>query len=326
MSYNADHSSTSIIYRIIDQVPSFLVDKDDFDNAYTPVQNKQFDTKTNGVFSSSFNSNKETSSLNNPNLSVAPQVSIKKEEQKPNLSSNAIQESSKKEITALFNVVNKQTLNETADDTPDNQKSIEKDLESSLFQDIVMSEQSKTDTEIIPNKIDTPALVLDEASIQQASEAVSHINETNRVQTASINKTTSNGDLMLQANESNLNKACSSQSIASNLSNYSQASQQQKSREQRQQQVIQEMAELPEWIKDNTRVIVSTNTVMNKTGHIRFIGPTKFAHGVWIGVELDQPFGKNDGSLNNVRYFTCPENRGVFVKSDKISEYVNNFE
>ena len=128
-------------------------------------------------------------------------------------------------------------------------------------------------------------------------------------------------DLMKE--KSNLNKTYSYASIASNLSSHSQSS---RCLEQRQQQAIQEMAELPEWIKDNTRIIVSTNTVMNKTGHIRFIGPTKFAHGVWIGVELDQPFGKNDGSLNNVRYFTCPENRGVFVKIDKISLYNNKLD
>ena len=28
-----------------------------------------------------------------------------------------------------------------------------------------------------------------------------------------------------------------------------------------------------------------------KTGRIRYIGPTEFAPGVWIGVELDTPSG-----------------------------------
>ena len=34
-----------------------------------------------------------------------------------------------------------------------------------------------------------------------------------------------------------------------------------------------------------------------KTGTLRFLGDTEFANGVWGGIELDQPQGKNDGSV-----------------------------
>ena len=34
-----------------------------------------------------------------------------------------------------------------------------------------------------------------------------------------------------------------------------------------------------------------------KAGHIRYIGTTKFAPGEWVGVELDEAQGKNDGSV-----------------------------
>lgn len=37
-----------------------------------------------------------------------------------------------------------------------------------------------------------------------------------------------------------------------------------------------------------------------------------------MGVELDSPIGKNDGSVNDVRYFKCRPNCGLFVAQSKI--------
>ncbi|KAI3651395.1 hypothetical protein MP228_003737 [Amoeboaphelidium protococcarum] len=50
-------------------------------------------------------------------------------------------------------------------------------------------------------------------------------------------------------------------------------------------------------------------------GVIKFIGSTKFSTGEWVGIELAEPYGKNDGSVNGERYFTCPNNHGLFVRS-----------
>ena len=53
----------------------------------------------------------------------------------------------------------------------------------------------------------------------------------------------------------------------------------------------------------------------SKSGVIRFLGTTSFAPGKWAGVELDdESGGKNDGSVNSVRYFECPASRGIFVR------------
>lgn len=46
-------------------------------------------------------------------------------------------------------------------------------------------------------------------------------------------------------------------------------------------------APLPDWLKEGEYVTVGTN----KMGTVRYVGPTDFAKGVWVGVELDVPAG-----------------------------------
>ncbi|KAJ3761763.1 tubulin-folding cofactor B [Lentinula raphanica] len=78
-------------------------------------------------------------------------------------------------------------------------------------------------------------------------------------------------------------------------------------------------ASIPANMTVNARCEVeSLEPGLSKRGTIRFVGETKFASGVWVGVEYDEPFGKNDGSVKGDRYFTCRPNYGVFIKPEKV--------
>ncbi|XP_026007126.1 dynactin subunit 1-like isoform X14 [Astatotilapia calliptera] len=53
-------------------------------------------------------------------------------------------------------------------------------------------------------------------------------------------------------------------------------------------------------------------------GTVAYIGTTLFASGKWVGVILDEAKGKNDGTVQGKRYFTCEENHGIFVRQSQI--------
>ena len=52
---------------------------------------------------------------------------------------------------------------------------------------------------------------------------------------------------------------------------------------------------------------------------VRYIGQPQFAAGEWVGVELEDESGKNDGSVQGERYFECGMGRGMFVRPTAVT-------
>ncbi|XP_078085577.1 kinesin-like protein KIF13B isoform X3 [Mustelus asterias] len=73
---------------------------------------------------------------------------------------------------------------------------------------------------------------------------------------------------------------------------------------------------VPAWLKEGEYVSVGTN----KIGTVRYIGPTEFADGIWIGIELNVPAGKNDGSVGGKQYFRCNPGYGVLVRPNRVAK------
>ena len=77
------------------------------------------------------------------------------------------------------------------------------------------------------------------------------------------------------------------------------------------------MADLAAAIKVGDRCEVNPG---GKRATVQYVGKiVDIAPGWWIGVQYDEPVGKNDGSVKGHRAFTCPPNYGGFLRPDKIT-------
>lgn len=45
-----------------------------------------------------------------------------------------------------------------------------------------------------------------------------------------------------------------------------------------------------------------------------YLGP-----GYWVGVAFDEPMGKNNGTIKDKTFFSCPDNHGAFVRPDRVT-------
>ena len=58
------------------------------------------------------------------------------------------------------------------------------------------------------------------------------------------------------------------------------------------------------FISSKSLLTVGSRVLVNglKNGTLRYIGTVQFAQGLFCGVELDEPEGKHDGQVNDIRY------------------------
>eukprot|EP00735_Rhodelphis_limneticus_P008307 TRINITY_DN2120_c0_g1::TRINITY_DN2120_c0_g1_i1::g.12914::m.12914 TRINITY_DN2120_c0_g1::TRINITY_DN2120_c0_g1_i1::g.12914 ORF type:complete len:303 (+),score=39.36,sp/Q67Z52/TBCB_ARATH/45.53/3e-74,Ubiquitin_2/PF14560.1/3.1e-30,CAP_GLY/PF01302.20/6.9e-23,ubiquitin/PF00240.18/0.0058 TRINITY_DN2120_c0_g1_i1:87-911(+) len=62
----------------------------------------------------------------------------------------------------------------------------------------------------------------------------------------------------------------------------------------------------------------------SRRGSIRYVGKAEnLGPGYWIGVEYDEPFGKNNGTVKGVKYFECEDKFGGMVRPEhvKVGDY-----
>lgn len=76
---------------------------------------------------------------------------------------------------------------------------------------------------------------------------------------------------------------------------------------------------------------INDEITINKelSGIIRYIGQLETDRKEnnkeeWIGIELYEPKGKHNGTLNGKKYFECEEKHGLFVKLEKLKNNINN--
>eukprot|EP01060_Flectonema_neradi_P031079 TRINITY_DN462_c4_g1_i1.p1 TRINITY_DN462_c4_g1~~TRINITY_DN462_c4_g1_i1.p1 ORF type:complete len:688 (+),score=137.44 TRINITY_DN462_c4_g1_i1:33-2096(+) len=86
-------------------------------------------------------------------------------------------------------------------------------------------------------------------------------------------------------------------------------------------------ASVPEDLTTDDRVNVRRKGCNEPAGGmIRYIGFPDFSEkghrydGCWVGVELDEPTGSHNGTVDNVKYFECPPGHGVFVRATSLKQ------
>ncbi|KAK6509559.1 hypothetical protein TWF481_004297 [Arthrobotrys musiformis] len=73
-------------------------------------------------------------------------------------------------------------------------------------------------------------------------------------------------------------------------------------------------------IKVGARCIVGEFEA-GRRGEVAYVGLVEKIPqgGVWVGVRLDEPTGKNNGSIDGVRFFEAGSNHGTFVRPNRVT-------
>ncbi|CAL8089991.1 unnamed protein product [Orchesella dallaii] len=78
-------------------------------------------------------------------------------------------------------------------------------------------------------------------------------------------------------------------------------------------------AKLSESIKASDRCEVKVPANPVRRGEVKYVGKVHFKEGIWVGIQYDEPLGKNDGSVEGKRYFECKSKYGGFVRPSNVT-------
>ena len=69
-----------------------------------------------------------------------------------------------------------------------------------------------------------------------------------------------------------------------------------------------------------TQIIVCGWAIGRRMVWSRYVGKCEgLPKGYWVGVQYDEPVGKNDGQIKGRRYFECPQGFGGFVRPNLVT-------
>lgn len=71
-------------------------------------------------------------------------------------------------------------------------------------------------------------------------------------------------------------------------------------------------------IKAGDRCEIEMSDHSHHRGEVKYVGMLTPGKGYWVGVKLDEPYGKNNGTHEGKRYFECEDNYGIFVRAAKV--------
>ncbi|KAG7299206.1 hypothetical protein JYU34_017757 [Plutella xylostella] len=83
---------------------------------------------------------------------------------------------------------------------------------------------------------------------------------------------------------------------------------------EQQEKELEEEAKLAASVLLGARCEVRVPGQPPRRAAVRYNGPLEGSKGLFIGVQYDEPLGKNDGEVKGKRYFTCPPKYGGFVR------------
>lgn len=90
--------------------------------------------------------------------------------------------------------------------------------------------------------------------------------------------------------------------------------------QQEKSKVVEENNRIAEKIKVGDR-FRNINIQGERRGVVRFLGKVDVldkGESMWVGVEFDEPVGKNNGMIDNQRFFECREKCGSFLRPKQV--------